>query len=284
MIDWQKVNLVNNNIWAFDLSPQILTEENLNYPSKVICFGLFLITSGEAVINIDFQELHLCKNDILNLFPNNILEFKKLSEDCHIKAVVISIDYFTELNIGLNSQYAFDILSNNFSKLVSLSPSICKAISYNIRCIQRLNNPDITNHFSIEMLKMYFSLIVYDLANFMEYELKNNNFKSFRKEDIAIKFVNLVAHNFRKRKDVQYYADLLFITRTHLTRTIKDVFQKKPKEIIEDKIISETKILLLKNELSITQIMDDLNYNDQAAFTKFFKKNTGITPHQYRKR
>lgn len=283
-MDWQKVNLVNHDIWAFDLSSNLLKEENLNYPSKVICFGLFLIKGGEATITIDFQELHLVQNDILHLFPNNILEFKKLSVDCQIKAVVVSIDYFSELNLELNSETAFDILSNNYSKLVSLSPSVCATISYNIKRLQRLNNPTNSNYFNAEMLKLYFSLIMYDLANFTQDQIRNNSFKSFRKEDIAIRFASLVGQNFRNRKDVQYYADQLFITRTHLTRTIKDVFQKTPKEIIEDKIIAETKILLLKNELSITQVMGDLNYYDQAAFTKFFKKNTGVTPNQYRKR
>ncbi|MCC9036129.1 helix-turn-helix domain-containing protein [Chryseobacterium sp. Ch-15] len=283
-MDWQNVNLVNDNIWAFDLSLKLLKEENLHYPTKVICFGLFLVKSGEAELNIDFQKIHLVKNDILHLFPNNVLEFKKLSDDCQIKAVVVSIDYFSQLNLELTSQQAFDILSNNYSKLISLSPSICATISYNIKRIQRLNDPNDTRFFNTEMLKLYFSLIMYDLANFTQNQLRSNNFKSIRKEDIAIQFAAMVVQNFRSRKDVQYYADLLFITRTHLTRTIKDVFQKTPKEIIEDRIIAEAKTLLLKNDLSISQIMEDLKYNDQAAFTKFFKKKAGVTPHQYRKR
>ncbi len=284
VIDWQNVELINPNIWAFDINASNLHEVDLDYPNKVICFGLLFVQRGEVMIHVDFQELKLKKNDIVNLFPNNILEFKKISKDSKIKIILISIDYFSELNLEFGSQQAFDILSNNYKKQISLKNATALAITSNMNSIQRLNKPENKHIFTMDMLKLHFSLLMYYLANDTDAQLKTNAFKSFRKEDIAIKFVGLVAQLFKQHKDVQYYADVLHVSRTHLTRTIKEVLHKTPKQIIEEKLIVEIKIYLLKKTFSITEIMQELNFEDQAAFSKFFKKHTGVAPNYYRKK
>ncbi|WP_312076802.1 helix-turn-helix domain-containing protein [Chryseobacterium sp.] len=283
IIDWQNVQLVNPDVWAFDINSSNSIVVELNFPSKVICFGLFLVQRGEVLINVDFQEIQLKKNDVVNLFPNNVIEFKKISNNARLKFILISIDYFSELNLELNSQEAFDILSNNYLKQVTLDDETMFSIIYHINHIQELNNPENANNFNLEMLKLHFSLIMYSLANYTQTQSEKGEYKTSRKEDIAVKFVGLVGQYFRYHKDVQYYADAIFVTRTHLTRTIKDVFNKNPKQIIEEKLIAEIKVFLMKKEFSIAEVMREFAFEDQAAFSKFFKKHTGVSPNFYRK-
>jgi len=40
--------------------------------------------------------------------------------------------------------------------------------------------------------------------------------------------------------------------------------------------------LLVHTNLSISEIADQLHFEDQSYFTKFFKRETGFTPLQYR--
>lgn len=42
------------------------------------------------------------------------------------------------------------------------------------------------------------------------------------------------------------------------------------------------KALLKNSDLSIKEISDTLKFSDQSAFGKFFKRNAGINPTQYR--
>ena len=283
VIDWQNVELVNKNIWAFDINSSNSHVVELNFPSKVLCFGLLLVQRGELILNVDFQKMDLEKNDIVNLFPNNIIEFKRISKNARLKFILISIDYFSELNVEINSQEAFDILSNNYLKQVSLDDDTMFSIIYHINTIQGLNNPENPNSFNLEMLKLHFSLIMYSLANYTQTQSEKGEFKTSRKEDIAVKFVSLVGQYFRYHRNVQYYADSIFVTRTHLTRTIKDVFNKNPKQIIEEKLIAEIKVFLMKKEFSIAEVMREFAFDDQPAFSKFFKKHTGVSPNFYRK-
>jgi len=53
--------------------------------------------------------------------------------------------------------------------------------------------------------------------------------------------------------------------------------------LIRNRILLEAKRLLVNQDMSITEISNELNFNDNSYFTKFFKKQTGITPEEFRR-
>ena len=48
-------------------------------------------------------------------------------------------------------------------------------------------------------------------------------------------------------------------------------------------LLLESKVLLGQFTLSIAEIAYKLNFQDQSYFGRFFKKNSGATPTQYRR-
>ena len=53
-------------------------------------------------------------------------------------------------------------------------------------------------------------------------------------------------------------------------------------ELIEDKLLSEAKMLLLTTGLNMKQIAFQLGFSDPAYFGRFFKRHTGFSPAHYR--
>jgi len=47
-------------------------------------------------------------------------------------------------------------------------------------------------------------------------------------------------------------------------------------------LAQEAKVLLRSTSLSAAEIAYQLNFSDPAAFSRFFKKSTGLTPLKYR--
>jgi len=280
--EFNNLTVLNKDILSLVCTPDDLDAIDLNYPMKISSFSLLLVTNGKVRLNIDFQEVALRQNDIIFLYPNNVIEFLEVSTDASFESLFISGEYFTNLNLQMNSKDALEILSSNYSKILSLCTNSIGHITTSFERLRFLNNPANETIFYKEMQKGIINLIMYELAGYLQKQ-QNNLLKTYRKEDIAIRFANLVGQHYQTRRDVQFYADQIFITRTHLTRTIKEVYLKNPKQIIEDKIISEAKILLLKSEYSINQVMTELKFEDQPTFTKFFKKKTGFSPNAYRK-
>jgi len=96
-------------------------------------------------------------------------------------------------------------------------------------------------------------------------------------------FRNLIETNFRTLKLPKEYAELLYITPNHLNALCNDLLDISAGEVIRNRVILEAKRLLVNPELGITEIASQLNFSDNSYFTKFFKKQTGLTPEEFRK-
>jgi transcriptional regulator GlxA family with amidase domain len=57
---------------------------------------------------------------------------------------------------------------------------------------------------------------------------------------------------------------------------------KSPKEIINNVLLIEAKVLLKNNKFSVKDVAVKLSFADQATFSKFFKKLTGKNPSCYK--
>ena len=111
---------------------------------------------------------------------------------------------------------------------------------------------------------------------------QNNNEAPVRSETIR-KFKKLVEDNFKEKKSVSEYANLLNITPGHLTDTVQKELGKSASQLIHERIILEAKRLLYHSEKSVKEIASVLNYEDPSYFTKFFKTHSEFTPEQFRK-
>ena len=69
----------------------------------------------------------------------------------------------------------------------------------------------------------------------------------------------------------------------YLSTVIKNVSGKTAAEWIDDYVILEAKSLLKSTNLTIQQISDGLNFPSQSFFGKYFKRQTGISPKEYKK-
>ena len=62
----------------------------------------------------------------------------------------------------------------------------------------------------------------------------------------------------------------------------KDYCGLSPRKFINKEIILKAKKLLTNNSISIKEISDELGFTDAPHFVKFFKKETGMTPSQFK--
>jgi AraC-like DNA-binding protein len=97
-------------------------------------------------------------------------------------------------------------------------------------------------------------------------------------------FQKLIEKNYTNLKLPMEYADLLYITPNHLNALCKEHLGIQAGEVIRNRIILEAKRLLINQQTSISEIAYFLNFKDNSYFSKFFKKQVGITPEEFRKR
>ena len=97
-------------------------------------------------------------------------------------------------------------------------------------------------------------------------------------------FKQTVSEEYTSHHDVEYYADRLCITPNYLNKIIRHTLGATAKNYIHNKVREEAERLLQYTTVTITEISEWLNFDSASYFTRFFKKNTGLTPLQYRER
>ncbi len=136
--------------------------------------------------------------------------------------------------------------------------------------------------FKEDMLHHGFNLLLLELAAMVRKYRGTEEHGMTRKEDILFNFLKQLAGHFKEERSVQFYADALFMTPKHLTKTVKELTNKTCGEYIDEMVIDEAKILLGDLSYSVGQVADALHFSDQFFFSKFFKRRTGLSPKEYK--
>lgn len=99
---------------------------------------------------------------------------------------------------------------------------------------------------------------------------------------LANKFKQYIRTHFKDQKQVKQYALLLHITPLYLNEVMKEITGFSASYWIHQEIVLEAKRLLAYSDKDIREIAWELGYEDYAYFSRFFKKNTGVTPSAFR--
>lgn len=91
-------------------------------------------------------------------------------------------------------------------------------------------------------------------------------------------FYLLVNNSFPILKSVESAAAILHVTPTYLWSAVKKLTNQTPLQIINQRLITEAKSLLLQSTLTISEIGYRLQFKEKSHFTRFFKNITGVTP------
>ena len=96
------------------------------------------------------------------------------------------------------------------------------------------------------------------------------------------KFRQLLVNDFRSVKKVSEYAEKLNMTPKSLNSLVKKHSGQTASDHIYKQVILEAKRLLLL-QVAVKEVAYDLQFDDPAHFSKFFKKQVGMSPAEFQK-
>ena len=283
LIDQGPKSLAHKKVTMFDLKAswhsRYLSKETAY---KFSSLGIIHIYKGCCDITVNLEKKRINKDDILVVLPSQIFEIIQYSNDFEVKAVFVDSEMIVEAGYHIKSQNLIEFLSPQYPKIISLDRKTARDVKYNFMKIYSYifkNN----NVFSHELVIHHLSILMYELGNFYHHMVNSSEgYIPNRKEELSKQFILSVGTHFKENREVQFYADKLFVSRKHLTKVITEVLNKSPKLIISDAVILEAKVLLKNPNFTISDVANLLNFSDLSIFNKFFKKNTGYSPRDFK--
>ncbi len=97
-----------------------------------------------------------------------------------------------------------------------------------------------------------------------------------------LEFLELVECHYSEGLSVEAYATKLGVSSKTLSRSVHDAASCSPKDVISERMILETKRLLVHTDLSVKEIAGRLGLNDASYLTRFFRKQAGVAPSAFR--
>ncbi|GLW93260.1 AraC family transcriptional regulator [Actinokineospora globicatena] len=97
------------------------------------------------------------------------------------------------------------------------------------------------------------------------------------------RFTRLVAKHVLTERSVGAYAERIGVTAGHLTDLVRAALGTTPGAVIRAALALEAKRLLAQTDLTVVQIAHRLAFDDPSYFGRFFKRETGASPGDFRR-
>lgn len=235
-------------------------------------FEIFWLKKGKVSISVDDHRMALADNSFYCLLPGCMRS--------------IDIDENAD-GYYLSFEQDFIYMAKNYKENFLIFENTTNLLKFTLND----NDPSMSSHLEGLLLQMNresngFSLprteILQGLLNIFILYFSNNATSSFqdyngkREKEIALQFMQLLNKSFYSKKLVCDYARDLNVTPNYLNKIVKSVSGKPASYHIKQKIILETKRLIIQSSTSMKEIAYKLGFDNCAHFSKYFKNNTGL--------
>lgn len=253
------------------------------FPCRIDAFIIGVGTEGETSVSFNLHEFKLKKDSIFIFTPKNVLQ---VNSQQYFKADVIAIspDFMRRINIDIKNMMPL-FLKFVENPALTLTPEESRSMRGMIAQIERETRGPET-HFSFDIVSVLIAATIYKVGDIMYHYLaehpEGQNNSHNRAEEYFKQFTHLLGEHFREERSVGFYARQLCITPKYLTTLIKRISGQSVSEWIDNYVILEAKTLLKYSTMSIQEIAYYLNFPNQSFFGSYFKRNTGMSPSQYK--
>jgi AraC family transcriptional activator of pobA len=136
------------------------------------------------------------------------------------------------------------------------------------------------DNLQLEMLRMMLKRYLILCARI--YKQQEQFPEETKHSDLIREFNYLVEGHFKTKHSVAEYADLLHKSPKTLSNIFSKAGFKTPLQYIHNRKMLEARRLLQHSEQSIKEIAVEIGFEDIQTFSRFFKKNEGVSPSEYR--
>lgn len=255
------------------------------FPCRIDAIIIGIGTEGEAKVSLNLHEYCLRKDSLFVFGLKNIIEAHKSESDnfkCHV--LIIAPEFLRNLNIDTKHMMPL-FLKVASHPYLSLTPEESRTLRNFIALIDQETHGKKTEY-ATDIVSSLIAATIYKvgdiLGNYLSEHPEMESPVHNRAESYFKQFTQLLGEHYRRERSVGFYARQLCITPKYLTTLIKHISGKSVSDWIDSYVTLEAKTLLKYSNMSVQEIAYYLNFPNQSFFGSYFKRNTGMSPSQYK--
>lgn len=251
-------------------------KHNPELPHQLKFYTLIFFTQGSGRHFIDFNWYPVQQNSLVYLTKEQVNAFE-FSEELKGYCIVFTEEYFVNSFSNLTDDFVFRLFNPELFSPILQIPQNSDFITYFNLLLKEYGNSHSFNHKII--INSLLSILISKAEN-----LKQNltlHISDFSKVVLYQNFISLIEKSLTKSRSANYYAKELAISYKHLNTICKELINKTAKNVIDDFVILQAKRNLINSTTNSSELAFSLGFEDPTNFTKYFKKNTGLTPKSF---
>ena len=268
-----------NNVAILEQGVELL----YNKPVKCNNLVLVLCKSGVIDVEINYVTYTLKTNGFLSIAPYDIVVFKEGSRDFKSQALMLPVTLFTPIIAELKMTH-YDYVKKN--PLIYFNEEYLKMIETTFALISRAASLLDEDRFEQVVIKQVASLFYVQQQFYMgsnEHDIQLHEYVS-RKKELFRLFIKTLVESHSVSREVLFYANELGVSSGYLNEVCNDISHHTAKEIIDSAVSARLKYELSYSSKSIQELADEYNFPSQSYFSRYYKRMTGMTPSEFRKR
>ena len=237
----------------------------------------FLITNNQPVsVIIDHIPINLQAYQIISITPNQqffIIEGNAANIYQFNREFYCVKDHDKEVNCTSTL-----LFYNNRNPIISIPEQDRKKFNYLYNeLVEEFSNEDAIQTEMLQLLLKKFIITATRLSN-SQHISKSSSSKFM----LLNQFNALVEEYYKTEHKVSFYAEKLFKSPKTLSNSFHEL-GTSPLQIIQNRIVEETKRLLLYSDQSFKEIASELGYIDPSHLSRLFKNQVNVAPTLFKK-
>jgi len=247
-----------------------------NVPHRHHFYEILIFDQASGMHEIDFISYPVKSRNIHFISPGQV-HYLSVTNDSHGYILAFSDEFYTQYEYNKSGIVHYPFFQSVRKNILQLSEEQFQKASAIIPFIlheyKQQPNP--------EILHTYLKALMLELQRIYEFHYKDTG-ATIQEDRILRHFLQILEKEFKSKKPVGEYADMLTIHTGILNSAVKKITGKTTGELILERIILEAKRLLHHSSLSQKEIAYELNFEDPSYFSRIFKRKTNFSPSEFR--
>ena len=261
-----------------DLLSRDIKDHTLYDFQQINFYMMLFYTSGTGVHTIDFTDYEINKGTILSIRKDQIHKFGQTDAQGYLLLFTdeFLMQFFEESEV-LKTLQLFNELLN--SPKVQLNSKQFTEID--VLATEIYNEYfQVNDHHSLGIVRSLLHILFRKILRLKSGSDAITMTKKYLPE--FVNFQSLVENQCFTTKKVLDYAGQMMISTKTLNNITNTIVHKSAKQFIDEILVKQIKRLLINTDVTIKEIAYTTGFEEPTNLYKFFKKNTGLTPEQFR--